>query len=35
MGTQGTCGPCCADSWILLIHRLSRDFTTPESCKFS
>ena len=34
-GTQGTCGPCCVDSWILLIHRLSRDFTTPESCKFS
>ena len=29
------CGPCCADSWILLIHRLSRDFSTPESCKFS
>ena len=29
------CGPCCADSWVLLIHRLSRDFSTPESCKFS
>lgn len=34
-GTHGTCGPCCVDSWVLLIHRLSRDFTTPESCKFS
>ena len=34
-GAQGTCGPCCVDSWILLIHRLSCDFTTPESCKFS
>ena len=33
-GTHGTCGPCCADSWILLIH-LSRDFTNPESSKFS
>ena len=29
------CGPCCADSWVLLIHRLSRDVTTLESCKFS
>ena len=28
------CGPCCADSWVLLIYRLSRDFTTSESSKF-
>ena len=33
-GMHGTCGTCCADSWILLIH-LSRDFTNPESSKFS
>ena len=32
---RGTCGPWCADSWVLLSHRLSHDFTTPDSCKFS